>query len=913
VSNILRLCIRKLHETLLESDNNALLTKAEKKFLSLAYYRAAYKFSIQQDASAETLKHIEAQVGWSIKFGNFLPTSAGNVFPSLLPNLDTSTKASKEWHKKVGSTIALLDYDEDRAEDDIVDLIKMLASSQLPSTRRERLKLVFVFDEMDKMAKEEQINLVSQLKNLFLARYAVFLLVTSKDFYYLWLEERKKEDAVLASYFSGIKSVPLFTSKETTALIERLIAIDNVPSLRTNDRTFISSVAQYLTYRARGVPRDIVREMQAIQKWTKEGLQPYITSRSEQYNTILIYAQLQLVLERVLDNTSGSLIPPAIATTSMTGSTDSQIPEVASTLHYEHIWTNEGRHEQVRQGLYILIEELLDLGGLEINPDSEILKRLREENFKMVSPNDFKTLLNRLISQLESVPLPNAPGNTPIEPNAVSEIKLFSIAAPENGFKVVQVAESFYQITGRSVSSPDSSRAQIATVYSLDKIREMLKREEFLPRRRALSALQQNVQTLPVDINMLLCRLFIGVNNSPTVRRDAVSLLQGSNACLTIFEVEKEALNRFLLSEVDTQLLQEFMRLVTGALSSDSSKRHEGAAMLLQLLARYKPEEVDDVQMISLKRTEPLYGEIIANLAKMPDEDVLDACVSSLNRRDDVPGDVLPSLIDMAKRYDRNLLELFANLDFNAVSADTLQTILKTMTYRQLMDTWSSVISRKQQPFAQQILAAILQQRSIYSSSSPETNTIAEWLNSPQPDAIDRRIIAAALAASPAIRSLLEKMIKEENKGRLADSKPDATSSTSTSGPGFRVSGGAIAFMVVLAALIAYATVPFDLPPRDTIVQHLVARTLELVYVYSGVAALVILGFLIFTRSNSVALIISFVITSVLTAAGLYFQIVSFPLAMTFLGQVFLVGLLLVIVVAFGVWMFFSDVVPNVV
>jgi hypothetical protein len=257
---ILRLCLRKMYESIMQqSTTKSLLTAEEQLKLTFAYYCSVYRINIQQDTNVETLKFIESQIGWNIKSS----TLTNSNLLGLLPEIGLTAKVNRSETRKTASTIALPDYDEDKAEEDIVELIKMLASLALPPIRKYRLKLVFIFDEVDKMNSQDQEDLITQLKNLFLERNAVFLILTSKDFYYMWLDQRKKEDAVLTSYFSGITMVPLFTSDDTNLLLQRLLSI-NVDKLLPNELSFLFTLAHYLTYHARGIPRDIVRELQTI-------------------------------------------------------------------------------------------------------------------------------------------------------------------------------------------------------------------------------------------------------------------------------------------------------------------------------------------------------------------------------------------------------------------------------------------------------------------------------------------------------------------------------------------------------------------------------------------------------------------------------------------------------------------------
>ncbi|MEO8971235.1 MAG: P-loop NTPase fold protein [Ktedonobacteraceae bacterium] len=222
------------------------------------------------------------------------------------------------------------------------------------------MKLVFIFDEMDKMDQELQATMVEQLKTLFLTRNAVFLLVTSKEFHYLWLNEQKKEDAVLGSYFSSIILVPLFTAPITKKLLKKLIWIapdkNGEATLEPDENTFVDTLACYLTYRAKGLPRDIFRLIQEMLEWFPDSLQPFLTNNSKQKIKIDMYAEI----ERKLESFIGTGID---ASSSML------------TVAPELFWMDSQRRDHVQRGLYTLIEEVLSHTKLEIidlNPAGKV-------------------------------------------------------------------------------------------------------------------------------------------------------------------------------------------------------------------------------------------------------------------------------------------------------------------------------------------------------------------------------------------------------------------------------------------------------------------------------------------------------------------------------------------------------------
>jgi hypothetical protein len=239
--NVLRLCIRAIYDAFigmgtsyLHEDLQKLLDKYDQHLLRWAHLRASYKVDMSQGESVSSLRNLE--VSLDLKPGDLIPKPIGGMVGNLLPGL--SGRYSKEWKKQVEQTIALLDYDADRAEEDIISIIEQFYRPGIE--RKVGIKLAFIFDEMDKLDLEEVETLIKQLKNLFLTRNTIFLLVTGKEVYYKRLQGRKDEDSPFSSYFSRIITVPLFTAGETGELLKKLWFKDrSKPSAR--EETFIQT------------------------------------------------------------------------------------------------------------------------------------------------------------------------------------------------------------------------------------------------------------------------------------------------------------------------------------------------------------------------------------------------------------------------------------------------------------------------------------------------------------------------------------------------------------------------------------------------------------------------------------------------------------------------------------------------
>ena len=128
-------------------------------------------------------------------------------------------------------TLGFLGYDDRAAELDLIRLSRALLAGTprrgmgqmlrrltgQPAARR-GLRLVFVFDELDKLEEHERrVNpearssvdeLIDVLKNLFTTAGVSFVFVAGKDMYDRWLADRRRGDSVYESVFSSALYLP---------------------------------------------------------------------------------------------------------------------------------------------------------------------------------------------------------------------------------------------------------------------------------------------------------------------------------------------------------------------------------------------------------------------------------------------------------------------------------------------------------------------------------------------------------------------------------------------------------------------------------------------------------------------------------------------------------------------------------
>ena len=293
VQNILRITLRSLREALLEPNTRKarvipgylesiplpLSKQDEIEPLEEAYIRATYKVTMSSANGSE--KRWDLGSSFSIDPGKLLGGSIVGL--ELGKFLEAGVKNTKT--EKINRELSLLDFDENAAEENLARLIQSLAKSRplFPGGPDVRIKLVFIFDELDKMDIDTGLKpMIEGLKNLFLQQYSVFILVTSKRFYYDLLKDRAIEDAMLNSYFSAIVHVPLLSFAQARKMVHDWVDWNATEHLKTPapaETKLIDQLTRVLVYRSFGNPRDIIRELRLMQDWADTVGQPYLTDR----------------------------------------------------------------------------------------------------------------------------------------------------------------------------------------------------------------------------------------------------------------------------------------------------------------------------------------------------------------------------------------------------------------------------------------------------------------------------------------------------------------------------------------------------------------------------------------------------------------------------------------------------------
>jgi len=595
VQNILRITLRSVREALLDADSRTakaipghlksiplpLSRENEIEPLEEAYIRATYKVTMSRSTGSER----RAEFGSSISIdpgkwlgGKIVGMELGKFLEAGIKNTKTA---------KINRELSLLDFDENAAEESLAGLIRSLATPRpiVPDGPDVRIKLVFVFDELDKMDVDTGLKpMIEGLKNLFLQQYSVFILVTSKKFYYDLLKDRAIEDAMLNSYFSAIVHVPLLSYEQARKMVNDWVDWKGAKQLETPapaESKLIDQLTRVLVYRSFGNPRDIIRELRLMQDWADTADQPYLTDRLSKSPNLQIFAAIQDCIEKTA--------LPQQSTSPVGGDPDGSV-----TLVAERLVGNDARLEQVRRGLYILTEELINHQTLPLESPSlngepvekkqlSPLEKIQQDNFSLLSVEDVRQLTKRLGGYLSL--MHDSPDLFPT-PDWGPRAPLFELESSE-----LRTTNYFYTLTGRQAAvmaaEPAAPSAQTKTPEVLAHEAENLAAQaSWAAKLAAINIIKQlGSDKLTPRLKQFLWEV-VGTDPDQSHRLAAAERLPAKIDS----EHDIKTITGLLAKETDERALSIFIGMLSGASGDEARKSATDAIVgLLKLDASSRP------------------------------------------------------------------------------------------------------------------------------------------------------------------------------------------------------------------------------------------------------------------------------------------------------------------------------------
>lgn len=310
--------VRRIFETLSDEQVLERLPPQTRHALLVSYMRTSLSYKETQSRYAEQSAGLNVGLG----SGKLVKTVANIAAPQL------SMSASRS--QSLATEAAFLAYSETDVEYDLMRIISLVnrtldtAGGRRRLLRRLRpswlqrhglvaspsLRLVIVLDEVDKLTADDKgmaavEELLSGTKNVLTMSGAHFLVIAGPD-----LQDRAMRDAargtgVYESVFGWRLYVPcLWDAPER--LIEDVVRVDG-----QWEKDTIELVVRYLRFKARGVPRRLLQEINAFVSWHED--QPRLMIGARDLERVAFYARMEEILREFMERTDRTrLVPVAI-------------------------------------------------------------------------------------------------------------------------------------------------------------------------------------------------------------------------------------------------------------------------------------------------------------------------------------------------------------------------------------------------------------------------------------------------------------------------------------------------------------------------------------------------------------------------------------------------------------------------
>lgn len=179
-------------------------------------------------------------------------------------------------------------YDDEIAEYHILTILKNI--------RDNKIKLIFVFDELDKIEDANDIELlITGLKPIMLSGLASFLLVTGQRLSYRYNQSHMMDDSIISSVFSKIIHVPLLSSRSFIEIFENLL-LDRTDINNKIVKFYVSS----LILSSNKIPRRFLNLIRKDIVW--ENNNSYLEINDEDLNAYETDSELLNIIDKIGDN-----------------------------------------------------------------------------------------------------------------------------------------------------------------------------------------------------------------------------------------------------------------------------------------------------------------------------------------------------------------------------------------------------------------------------------------------------------------------------------------------------------------------------------------------------------------------------------------------------------------------------------
>ncbi|MFN2201574.1 MAG: protein kinase domain-containing protein [Caldilineaceae bacterium] len=249
---------------------------------------------------------------------------------AMKSNQQTETDFSLEKWLSLGSKVSFgrsrdinyLAYDERSAEHDLITMAQVLVSGfkptgwfgiRIPLATQLRFKLLFVFDELDKIDEgkgktSSLVDILQALKSLFTTSGITFIFVAGRSLHEHWIEDVQRGDSIFESVFSELHYLPAVW-EQVDEICDPLLSA--ATKLSDYERQLYTDFKKYLAFSGRGIPRRILREFYERVHW--DGQRASLTLSERDRRQMRFHADLYGLLtaseNRILGPYAGDLRP----------------------------------------------------------------------------------------------------------------------------------------------------------------------------------------------------------------------------------------------------------------------------------------------------------------------------------------------------------------------------------------------------------------------------------------------------------------------------------------------------------------------------------------------------------------------------------------------------------------------------
>lgn len=349
--------LRALHHRLADKGLLARIDAGIAQDLELAYARTTATVAYATSDTRERGLDV-GDIGMRVPF-----------LPSMVPAL--SFKQTRGRSRE----LSYLSYDEKSAEHDVMTIARRLTATsivgahsrtrwaRLLSRRRPaaRLKIIFVFDELDKIDEDRDTGkksaldqVLNNLKNLFTTSGITFIFVAGKALHDRWLEDIGRGDSIYESVFTYARYLPVMWAS-SDQMCDPLVNEGAAAHVDGHQAAY-GAFKKFLAFKGRGIPRRMIRGFNEYVRW--DGGEPFLTFTPEDERQFHFYAGLYDLL----------------------------VSQEGALLGRLHGATGSDRTDQRRLGLYYLTDWILQQGAGDFSLEDAVAasKKLN----RMIAPSD---------------------------------------------------------------------------------------------------------------------------------------------------------------------------------------------------------------------------------------------------------------------------------------------------------------------------------------------------------------------------------------------------------------------------------------------------------------------------------------------------------------------------------------------